>query len=209
MSKGKMPLVLDEMEASLVLHALRFYMNAKGYEVSNNTKELESKLDAFLNGTMFVVSQVESPASLLGARGGIKGGASTSDAKRAAAAANGAKGGRPRKPNLFIRFHRSVWEEPDPKLLKKLSTLAGSYSWLPDQRDGETHGPYVRMYVPAVSDHLSNLLSNSMNVIEWDEKPFLRLCEAHKLDQCRVITDDEKRAASLCSYCKEAALYVG
>lgn len=209
MSKDKMPLVLDEMEASLALHALRFYMNAKGYEVSNNTKELESKLDNFLNGTTFVVSQVESPASLLGKRGGTIGGASTSDAKRAAAAANGAKGGRPRKPNLFIRFHRSVWEEPDPKLLKKLSTLAGGYSWLPDEKDGATGGPYVRMYVTEVSDHLSSLLSNSMNVIEWDEKPFLRLCEAHKLDQCRPITEDEQRAASGCSYCKAPALYVG
>ena len=209
MSKEKMPLVLDEMEASLALHALRFYINAKGFEVSSNTKELESKLDGFLNGTTFVVSQVESPASLLGARGGIKGGASTSEAKKAAAAANGAKGGRPRKPNLFIRFHRSVWEEPDPKLLKKLSTLAGSYSWLPDQKDGDTHGPYVRMNVPDVSDHLSNLLSQSMNVIEWVEKPFLRLCDAHKVDQCRAITDDEKRVAGGCSYCKEPAAWVG
>ena len=209
MSKERMPLVLDEMEASLALHALRFYMNAKGCEVSNNTKELESKLDGFLNGTTFIVSQVESVASLLGSRGGTKGGASTSEAKKAAAAANGTKGGRPRKPNLFIRFHRTVWEEPDPKLLKKLSTLADGYSWLPDQKDGDTHGPYVRIHVPAVSDHLSNLLSQSMNVIEWDEKPFLRLCDTHKVDQCRAITDDERTAAPGCSYCKEPAVWVG
>lgn len=204
-----MPVVLDEMEASLALHALRFYMNAKGFEVSNNTKELESKLDGYLNGTTFIVSQVESAAKILGSRGGTKGGASTSEAKKAGAAANGAKGGCHRKPNLFIRFHRSVWEEPDPKLLKKLSTLVGGYSWLPDQKDGDIHGPYVRMHVPAVSDHLSNLLSHSMNVIEWDEKPFLRLCDTHKVEHCREITDDEKRVAGGCRYCKEAAVWVG
>jgi len=101
-----------------------------------------------LSDTTFEVKEVESIASILGVRGGIKGGASTSEAKRLAAAANGAKRGRPHKPNLFIRFHRSVWEEPDPKLQNKLSTLFCDYSWLPDQKDGETHGPYVRMYVP-------------------------------------------------------------
>ncbi|CAN5440171.1 hypothetical protein BH10CYA1_BH10CYA1_62130 [soil metagenome] len=209
MSEIKPPLMLDEMEVSLALHALRFYINAKGAEVSNNTRELEGKFDDFLNDTTFVVSQVESAASIMGARGGIKGGASTSDAKKAAAAANGAKGGRPRKPNLYIRFHRSVWEEPDPKLLKKLSTLAGDYSWLPDQPDDKALGPYVRMYVPAVSDHLSELLSHSMNVIEWDEKPFLRLCDAHKTEPCREISDAEKSKAPGCSYCAETAQWIG
>lgn len=208
MSDDKNQLKLDEPEASLALHALRFYMNAKGNEVSGNTRQLESKLDEYLTGTSFVVNQVESVASIFGARGGTKGGASTSEAKRAAAAANGAKGGRPRKPNLFIRFHRSVWEEPDPKLQKKLSLLYGDYSWLPEQRDGETHGPYVRMYVPEVSSALEKLLSHSMNVIEWDEKPFLRVCDTHKTDQCRGITDEERSKASMCNYCKEPANWI-
>ncbi len=209
MPEEKSPLILNESETSLALYALRFYINAKGAEVSNNTKELEHKLKDFLDNTTFVVSQVESAASIMGSRGGIKGGASTSDAKKAAAAANGAKGGRPRKPNLFIRFHRSVWEEPDPKLLKKLSILAGDYSWLPDQPDGEAFGPYVRMHVAAISDHLSNLLSHSMNVIEWDEKSFLRLCDTHKLESCREINEAEKSEAPGCSYCRESARWIG
>ena len=92
MPQEKRTLNLDELEASLALHALRFYMNAKGGEVSSNTERLEAKLDEYLSGTTFVVSQVESVASILGARGGTRGGASTSEAKKAAAAVNGARG---------------------------------------------------------------------------------------------------------------------
>ena len=134
MIEEKRTLNLDELEASLALHALRFYINAKGNEVSSNTERLEAKLDEYLSGTTFVVSQVESVASILGARGGTKGGASTSEAKKAAAAANGAKGGRPRKPNLFIKFSKSVWQEPDPKLLNELYQLVGNNTWLPARR---------------------------------------------------------------------------
>lgn len=200
---------LDGREASLALHALRFYMNAKGFEISQNTKDLEAKLEAYLSDTTLVVTAVENIASILGARGGTKGGASTSEAKRAASAANGAKGGRPRKPNLFIRFHRSVWEEPDPKLLKKLATLAGDYSWLPVEGEHETHGPYVRMYVSEVSDQLAKLLRNSLNVWEWDEKPFHRFCDSHKIDQTRAITEDERRESGRCGFCREPANWVG
>lgn len=81
MTEEKRVVKLDEDEASLALHALRFYMNAKGREVSANTERLEATLDQFLSGTTFVVTQVESVASILGARGGTKGGASTSEAK--------------------------------------------------------------------------------------------------------------------------------
>lgn len=42
-------LELDLEEAGLASHALRFYMNAKGYEVSDNTKHLEDKLQAYIN----------------------------------------------------------------------------------------------------------------------------------------------------------------
>lgn len=45
--KGLIELNLEE--AGLASHALRFYMNAKGYEVSNNTKQLEDKLQAYIN----------------------------------------------------------------------------------------------------------------------------------------------------------------
>lgn len=43
------PLELSLEEAGLASHALRFYMNAKGYEVSRNTQELEAKLQAYIN----------------------------------------------------------------------------------------------------------------------------------------------------------------
>jgi hypothetical protein len=208
MSNEKMPLVLDEMEASLALHALRFYINAKGYEVSHSTTELESKLDAFLNGTTFVVSQVESVASLLGARGGTKGGASTSEEKKAAAVANGAKGGRPRKPNLFIRFHASFWNEPDPKLMNRLNILSGRTDWQPEQPEGQTHGPYVRMYVDYISDHLSNLLSTSMNVISWDNKPFLAVCDEHKMEPSTKLAEDIIELGNRCDYCPRPSRWV-
>jgi hypothetical protein len=42
-------LELNLEEAGLASHALRFYMNAKGYEVSSNTKQLEDKLQAYIN----------------------------------------------------------------------------------------------------------------------------------------------------------------
>ena len=40
---------LDQSDAALALHALRFYMNAKGDEVSDNTEQLVAKLDAYVN----------------------------------------------------------------------------------------------------------------------------------------------------------------
>jgi hypothetical protein len=42
------PLELSLEEAALASHALRFYMNAKGYEVSRNTPELEAKLQSYI-----------------------------------------------------------------------------------------------------------------------------------------------------------------
>jgi len=42
-------LELDLEEAALASHALRFYMNAKGFEVSDNTQKLEDKLQAYIN----------------------------------------------------------------------------------------------------------------------------------------------------------------
>lgn len=185
-------LKLDESEASLALHALRFYINAKGFEVSANTKNLEAKLDQFLSGTTFVVTEVESVASILGARGGTKGGASTSDAKRAAAAANGAKGGRPHKPNLFIKFCKAVWDEPDAKLLDELYKLTGTTKWFPKQRGDELEGPYVRMYVERVTEKLEKLLSNSLNVWEWDERGIYRLCMQHANNLCTELPAAEK-----------------
>ena len=199
MPETKRPINLDESEASLALHALRFYMNAKGYEVSDNTKRLESKLDDYLSGTTFVVSQVENVASILGARGGTKGGASTSDAKRAAAAANGAKGGRPHKPNLFIKFSKDVWKAPDPALLNQLYLMVGNNSWLPDEVGDEITGPYVRVYVPEITKALEKLLKNSMNVYDWDDKPYFRLCSEHKNEHCRAITKEEKEKVSNCN----------
>lgn len=208
MSEGKQSLDLDESESSLALHALRFYMNAKGYEVSNNTKALEAKLVGYLGGTTFIVQQDESAASILGARGGAKGGASTSQAKKAAAASNGAKGGRPHKPNLFIKFAKSVWQQPDPGLLNKLYLLIGNNTWLPNEQGEETEGPYVRVYVPEITPALEKMLKNSLNVFEWDDKPFLRLCTKHKNDSCREITKDERLTASSCNTCREPAQWI-
>lgn len=204
----KTPLILDEMETSLALHALRFYMNAKGLEISDNTKRLEAKFDAYLSDTTFVVSEVENVFSILGSRGGTKGGASTSGAKRAAAAANGAKGGRPHKPNLFIKFSKGVWVEPDPTLLNELYKLVGTNTWLPDEQADAKHGPYVRIYVPEISKKLEKLLSHSMNVFEWDDKPFLRQCDEHKNDLCKAITAEEKQSVSHCTTCGAEANWI-
>lgn len=206
MTDEKRVVNLDENEASLALHALRFYMNAKGREVSANSERLEAKLDQFLSGTIFTVTQVESVASILGARGGTKGGASTSDAKRAAAAANGAKGGRPPKPNLFIKFSKSVWREPDPKLLNELYKLIGNNTWLPDEHD-TTEGPYVRVHVPEVSPKLERLLSNSLNVFEWDEKGLYRFCTEH-VNNAAVQLRAAETTDARCTTCGKQAHWI-
>ncbi len=207
MTEAERVIKLDENEASLALHVVRFYMNAKGREVSGNTERLEARLDKFLSGTTFTVTEVESVASILGARGGTKGGASTSEAKKAASAANGAKGGRPPKPNLFIKFAKAVWQEPDPKLLNELYQLLGHNKWLPDERGDEKEGPYVRVHVPEVSAKLQRLLSNSLNVFEWDEKGLYRFCTAHvnnAAEQLRVADSADAR----CNTCGEQAHWI-
>jgi hypothetical protein len=196
-------LKLDEREASLALHALRFYMNAKGFEISSNTKHLEAKLDKFINGTVFEVTEVESVASVLGARGG----SSTSEAKRAASAANGAKGGRPHKPNLFIKFSKTVWHEPDVKLLEELYELTGTSKWLPKERGDEKEGPYVRIYIERVSEKLKKLLGNSLNVWEWDEQGLYRSCMDHANNSCTELRANEK-GKSACTECGKPAMWI-
>ena len=42
--------VLDFEETALALHVLHFYMNAKGHEISGNTRRLELKLAETING---------------------------------------------------------------------------------------------------------------------------------------------------------------
>lgn len=207
MTDAKRVVNLDESEASLALHVLRFYMNAKGREVSANSERLEAKLDQFLSSTTFVVEQVESVASILGARGGIKGGASTSDAKRAASAANGAKGGRPPRPNLCIKFAKAVWHEPDPKLLNELYQLIGNNTWLPDEVGDEREGPYVRVHVPEVSPRLQKLLTNSLNVFEWDEKGLYRFCTEHVNNAAFQLRAAESAEAT-CSVCGNQAHWI-
>ena len=206
MNEQKNVVNLDESEAVLALHALRFYMTAKGREVSQNSGQLEAKLDQYLNETGIAASPVESVAALLGARGGTKGGASTSEAKAAAAAVNGAKGGRPRKPNLFIKFSKAVWHEPDSKLLDTLSSLTGNTQWLPDQGGNETEGPYVRVYVE-MSKQLSKLLSSSLNVWEWDEKGLYRVCTEHKNSLCVELPVSESGESS-CHTCGKPATLI-
>lgn len=142
------------------------------------------------------------------AEAGAKGGAARTSAKAAAARANGAKGGRPRKPNLFIKFAKAVWQEPDPNLLNKLYVLVGDNTWLPDEQGEERTGPYVRVYVPQVTSALEKLLTNSMNVFEWDTKPFLRLCKEHKNDLCKEMTEAERLKASSCGTCGEPADWI-
>lgn len=207
MADPKRVVNLDECEASLALHALRFYMNAKGREISSNTEHLEAKLDQFLTGTSFTVTQVESVASILGARGGIKGGASTSEAKKAAAVANGAKGGRPPRPNLFIKFSKSVWYEPDPRLLNELYKLVGNNKWLPDEKGDEKEGPYVRVHVPELDARLEKLLSNSMNVFEWDEKGLYRYCTEH-VNNAAVQLRAPESADARCTVCGKQAHWI-
>lgn len=207
MNDDKRELNLDWAEASLALHALRFYMHAKGNEVSSNSKHLEAKLDKFLWGTDFEVKEVESVASILGSRGGTKGGASTSEAKRAAAAANGAKGGRPPKPNLFIKFAKSVWYEPDPKLLNELYTLIGNNTWLPDEKEDEKEGPYVRVHVSEISARLEKMLSSSLNVFEWDEKGLYRFCPEHVINAAVQMRASESEGMK-CQTCGKQAHFI-
>lgn len=207
MTDKKKPLELDQNEASLALYALRFYKSAKRGEVGADTLNLEGKLDEYLEGTNFIVTQVENVASVLGARGGAKGGASTSDAKRAAAAANGSRGGRPHKPNLFIKFTKAVWQEPDPKLLNELYRLAGTNTWLPDEVGQETEGPYVRMYVPELTEKLKTMLRNSMNVWEWDNQGLYRYCEKHANKSAKALTAGT-RAEAICTICSNPALFI-
>ncbi|MDR3617459.1 MAG: hypothetical protein P4L53_28140 [Candidatus Obscuribacterales bacterium] len=202
MSDNRRQLVLDERDADIALHALKFYMEAKGMELSENTLRLRAKLDDFMGDTPFVRPDGQNIAAILGARGGTIGGASTSDAKKAAAAANGAKGGRPHKPNLYIKFAKEVWHTPDPKLLNQLYIAIGNNTWLPDEVGDEKTGPYVRVYVPEITPALEKLLKNSMNIFEWDDKPFFRLCDEHKTDDCRAITNAEREQVSNCTHVK-------
>lgn len=206
MADDKEPLELDEMEASLALHALRFYMNAKGFEISSNTRRLEAKLDGYLSDTTFRVIQVESVASILGARGGTKSGASTSDAKKAAAV-KGARGGRPPKPNLFIKFSKSVWQEPDPELLNALNKLTVTTGWLPDESDDEIEGPYVRMHVAEVTKRLEKLLSNSPNVVDWDLMGLYHFCAEHAVEKCVPMIEGERHNL-VCITCGRPAILI-
>jgi hypothetical protein len=206
MSDDREALQLNENETSLALHALSFYMNAKGNEVSQNTKDLHTKFNEYLNGTTFVVQEVENVAAIFGARGGSKGGASTSQAKRAAAAANGAKGGRPPRPNLCIKFAKSVWQEPDPQLLNELYKLIGNNTWLPDEHN-TLEGPYVRVHVPEVSKRLEKLLSNSLNVWEWDQKGIYKYCMEHANNSCYELPAAEKNKSD-CVVCGKPAVWI-
>lgn len=207
MLDDKQPLELDEAAASLALHALRFYMNAKGNEVSSNTEQLKAKLDDYLSDTRFVVEKVENVASILGARGGTKGGASTSEAKKAAAAANGAKGGRPPRPNLYIKFSKSVWQEPDPKLLNELYKLIGNNAWLPDECEDVPEGPYVRVHVAEVNARLEKLLNNSLNVWEWDVKGLYTYCTEHTNNTATQLRAAESEDAT-CIACGKQAHWI-
>jgi len=184
-------------------------MNAKGAEVSLNLRRLEAKLDDYLGGTISTVTvrEVENVASILGARGGAKGGTSTSEAKRTAAAVNGAKGGRPPRPNLCIKFTKSVWQEPDPKLLNELCKLVGTNTWLPDEDGKETEGPYVRVHVSEVSTRLEKLLSNSLSVWEWDHRGIYRFCREHTIDSSYELPAAEKHK-SACTVCGEPADWI-
>ena len=200
---------LDDSEASLALHALRFYMNIKGNEISDNTRRLEAKLNNFLDGTTFVVTTVESAASILGSRGGTKGGASTSDAKRVAAAANGSKGGRPHNPNLFIRFSKGVWNDPDLELLGALERLSGTTKWLTAESGDELEGPYARIYVEHLTEKLKKQLGSSLNVWEWDEQGFYTVCQDHANDNCKKLPGSNKETPNcLVPGCNKPAVLV-
>jgi hypothetical protein len=108
------------------------------------------------------------------------------------------KGGRPRKPNLFIKFSKSVWDAPDPKLLKVLYLATGATDWLPEEQGDEREGPYVRVHVPEITSGLEKLLSNSLNVFEWDNKGLYRVCALHANLLCRELPSAEQAGA----YCK-------
>jgi hypothetical protein len=68
--------------------------------------------------------------------------------------------------------------------------LAGHTDWRPEQPEGQIHGPYVRMHVPDVIDHLANLLNNSVNVISWNEKPFFHACDKNKMEPAKQLPED-------------------
>jgi hypothetical protein len=120
---------------------------------------------------------------------------------------DGAKGGRPPKPNLFIKFSKSVWLEPDPKLLNELYELIGTNTWLPDERGDESEGPYVRVHVPEVNNRLEKLLSNSLNVFEWDERGLYRFCVEHVINAAVQMRADES-IGTTCITCGKQAHFI-
>jgi len=97
---------------------------------------------------------------------------------------------------LLIKVSKEVWREPDLKLLLELEELTGTTKWLPHERGNELEGPYVRVYVEQVSGKLKKLLGSSLNVWEWDEKEFYRLCTDHANNQCKELPADEKSVAN-------------
>ncbi|HEY9757688.1 MAG TPA: hypothetical protein V6C97_21140 [Oculatellaceae cyanobacterium] len=130
----------------------------------------------------------------VGSGGGAKGGSATTAAKRESSAANGAKGGRPPKPNLYIKFQRAVLQTTDSYesdlLLKNLVfETNGNTSWFP------TDGPslYVRLHLKnGISARLQKMLSNSQLIWEWDDKELEIHQDTYFCTSCAPTSEDPR-----------------
>ncbi|MBK9279291.1 MAG: hypothetical protein IPM93_14105 [Candidatus Obscuribacter sp.] len=85
--------------------------------------------------------------------------------------------------------------------------LIGNNTWLPDEQGGEKEGPYVRVHVPEGSKHLEKMLSNSMNVFEWDEKGLYRYCPEHVINAAAQMRAAES-VGMTCLTCGKQAHFV-
>jgi len=198
-----MPIKLNDTEAALMLHIVQYYMSSKGNEISANTEQLFAKLDGYVNAANStspwsrepkVNERNERTLKLNQCRICFRWLNSSDECDR----------------HLFIKFCKQVWENPDHDLLAALAKVSGQLpeKWLPQQSENALTGPYVRLNIKSISlsaqSRLFDLLSNSLNVFEWDTKGLYFLCTACNNSQCVQLRAAEQEGKQ-CMTCGKPA----